>query len=507
MYDFDQKRSALPNSGSYYCVPTSYCDVFQYMAHYGMPGQDGGYGTGYSDMSSMIFTMGILMGTDPNKGTSFSNSWSVGNSWIFNHTSKLVYCYGYGPDWDWGTGTIKNVLKTGGVVVIGRGKYEWDGNDYDRVGGHAVVLVGYNYPSSGGKTITVCDPNDDANLNSQSGYVYVNKATSNLAIDTEAYGVVTHARYTNNEGTGNVRYVIDNMHNMLPMYAAWPYSGGPQAGTNFKFYWPFIYSNEHLTRTETISIPDVPVDWCLDAGEVGLMYLTASGDLHKVDLAEGSNTVIANVPDAKKLVVGGSTADIFVLRKPVLGADQIVLVDRDTGKKSSRATPAKMLDLDWDVQGNGVAMVSQDGGTIYRCDEKLGPIVTDKVLQIFSVPPDSMATLHFKVDHVSGDAILATEGSTTFQRFHRTKGKWVGRTVSYRGTGIQAIFPGERGLTFVQDAGKIWTLDSNGNYVDTDFSGTQVDGDFQITRSLAAFKPETMTGPGWDNVPPQPGEE
>lgn len=502
MPDFDQKRSVLPNDGKMYCVPTSYVDLYKYMAEHGMPSMDSIYSNSYNDISGFILFTGILMGTDAVHGT--HGAFEPGSSWINLHTSKLVYQWGYGPDWDWGVNTLRNALLSGSLCAIGRGKYEWDGNDYDRVGGHEVVLTGFNYNGSN-RVLIVRDPNDDANLTTQSAYASVNKATENYTIDTEDYGVVTHARYTMSTGdTGNRRYVVDSLHQVMPVFAGWP--SGTSAGTTFNVHWPWMWEEltHGNTQTMTFTTPNTVTDWCFDIGEVAIYYTMSNGQVHRIDMVDQTDTVIAVIAGANKIVVGGPTCDIYVLKKVIFSAgDSIVRIERSDNSLLTRALPKHIHDIDWDVKGDGLAMISTDFSAMYRYDADLTSLKTDGILQVSAIPPLFSAVVDYGIDHISGEMILATEGMTTYQRYRRSNGRWVGRNVSYRGTtGIQAIAPGEQGLTFIQDGGALWTTDSNGNYVNTDFSGLSVSGDFQLSRSYVATRPGSMDGPSWDNAEP-----
>ena len=503
MPDFDQKRSGLPNTGNYYCVPTSYVDMYMYMASHGMPGMDGGYSSSYSDITAFILFTGILMGTDPNKGT--HGAYGPGKSWINSHTSHAVYHWFYGPDWDWGTATLKNALKTGSLCAIGRGKYQWDGNDYDRVGGHEVVLVGFDY-NSNGKSLIVRDPNDDSNLNSQSSYLSVYKDTTNYSIDTEAYGVVTHARYTNSTGGGNNRYIVDSLHQVMPMFAGWTY--GTSAGTNFKVYWPFMWEEATHGGPQELNFtsPNVVTDWCFDIGEVAIFYLTPGGDIRRIDMDEQTDTLVRNLPGASKIVVGGPKCDIFVLKKTLLSAgDTLYKVTRSTSALESKISlPKHVMDIDWDVQGNGMAMISNDLETVYRCNSNLQGLQIDNVRTLYSNHAHSFVPVtDFSVSHDTGEIILGALGTNTYQKYRRVLNTWSGKSYAYRGsTGIQTIVAAEGGQTFIQDGSSLVTLDVNGNYITNDFTGLGVQNKFQLSRSYVATQPGSMDGPGWDDVLP-----
>ena len=71
--DLDQKRSALPNNGLVYCVPTSAINWAAYFANHGLPALPPGPGdwedqSRYDDATGAIIAVSAIMFTDPNGG-------------------------------------------------------------------------------------------------------------------------------------------------------------------------------------------------------------------------------------------------------------------------------------------------------------------------------------------------------------------------------------------------------------------------------------------------------
>lgn len=76
MPDFDQRRSDLGGNGSWFCVPTSACDLLAYFQNAGLANVFGGVAkdwqlqSNYDEVTARIAAMGVLMETDPDGGTS-----------------------------------------------------------------------------------------------------------------------------------------------------------------------------------------------------------------------------------------------------------------------------------------------------------------------------------------------------------------------------------------------------------------------------------------------------
>ncbi len=501
MKDYDQKRSALPNTGNYYCVPTSYIDAFMYMGEHGMPQVDGGFTSSYSDINSFLAIMGVFMETDPYHGTGGGKAYSIAKNWISQRTSHALYHFRFGPDSNWGTGTIRNQLLTFGMVVIGRGKYQWDGTKYNRIGGHAVSVAGFDYPSSGNKYLKVYDPNDDDNLNSQSSFTLTNKVAGNLTVPIAGQGNRTLSRYTTSTGSnGDLLYLIDGMHTMMPTFAGW--FNGTGAGTTFTVHWPWTWEDpsHSSAQTMTYTTPNTPIDWCFDLGETALYYLTSNGQVHRVDVVDQSDTTLTTIAGANKITVGGASRDIFVLKKVVLSInDSLVKINRNDNSLTTRGVSGHLLDIDWDVKGDCLTSISTSQSTVLRHNENLGLISTDRVLSLSYSLPNFFADTYYSVDHNTGDILLGTQGTNAFQRLRRSGKKWVATSHDLRvSSGLQAILPGENDLIFVQDGLTLWTVDQLGMPVNTDFSGLAVGSQLQTSKSFEATHPGSTSGPGWD---------
>lgn len=496
--DYDQRRSVLPRNGSMYCVPTSYVNIFRYMADHGMPDMNGSYNTSYGDVSNWILSTGVHMGTDAVDGTRATPAFDYASHYIWNRTSHAVYMYKFSSDADWGVNTIRNWLRLGAMVAMGRGRYEWDGNDYDRVGGHVMTLVGYTSDGNGNRTLKVMNPSmpNDGNLTTQSTFAVETKGVANVTVDTEDDGVVTHAQYS---VSGNPNfYMIDNMHVMLPCFAGWP--SNTNDSTRFTFQFPFQWDEAAFgwPKTFTHTTTDSIVDWQWDAKNATLFYVNSAGNVKEVDIFDNTSTTITTISGANRILLGGPMHDLYVLGKAVLAPDKIYRFDRKTGRVSSTNVGFAPGALDYDEFSGGPVVANTAGTVFKRYSPTLSSstILTTRRLQ--SILPTLMAPIFMKVDHLTGDILTGIEGNSGWTRYIRQGSRYVGVDIPFRGGGIQAIMPGETGQVYVQSNNVLSTYNRYGIPAPGDFDGLAVSGRFKMIRS-GPVGTNPMDTPAWNN--------
>jgi hypothetical protein len=143
--DFDQKRTALPNDGKMYCVPTSGINWMAYFANHGRPSIDPGPGNWqsqdlYDEATTAIYALGAVMGTDPNKGTNGSGAgfgywiWLLGEPVVVTRNSSGMF---WSP-------TLQDAAESvflGAYVQICVGWYKENPPFIVRDGGHALSLT------------------------------------------------------------------------------------------------------------------------------------------------------------------------------------------------------------------------------------------------------------------------------------------------------------------------------------------------------------------------------
>jgi hypothetical protein len=187
--DFDQRRSALPNNGAMYCVPTSAINVMGYVANHGVPTALGGSHnwqsqSNYDLVSGRLSIMGSLMHTDPFDGTNGGNGTAGLQTYLLAFApGKFTVSHYYG---DYNINPLLFHWVLGHLVNVCYGYYPVSNGLYYRDGGHCITLNGMFDVCNSTYTLRWRDPASDSdNLNTQS--VFASKtsaASSQLFVDT-----------------------------------------------------------------------------------------------------------------------------------------------------------------------------------------------------------------------------------------------------------------------------------------------------------------------------------
>jgi hypothetical protein len=509
MYDFDQRRAGLPNDGNMYCVPTSFVNLCAYLKKYGCTNMTSSYSVNsHSDMTNFIFLQGLLMGTDPEDGTSGSVPDEV--YWMDSRTSKAVFFASFGPSSTWGYRTIMNQFRNGAIVRMAYGRYRLVSGEWSRRGGHSVTLAGHqrNDSGAGPNQFFVADPAaDDGDLNQQSSFIFQIKDTSNITLTTEDHGVVTHARYTNWVGAnGDRRAVVDSMFVVLPLYAGWPAVEGDATTFHIKIPWQMNPSATHqdFATEQSFTIPDGVQDWCFDPTDFSVVYITAAGAVRRRDVATGETTTLLTSAAARKVAVGGPDMDVYVMRAGTLN-DSVTVIRRKNGATLTRNLVGKFASIDVDDTTGGLVALSTNGtqATVF---DRTFTTATQVGLLSLALEKETRniasGTPTLRVDSQTGAWYVSTEGSSAWVRYPKAPSARVGKTVEIRGT-VRRLFPGPQSTVYVQDmSDRIWTYTQSGLPKATDFSGMQAAGPVCIPRSFTMHNPGEMVGPGWINELP-----
>ncbi len=528
--DYDQRRDPLPGNGGMYCVPTSYTDILKYISAHGIPGMDGGFGDSYDDVTQMIALVGAAMYCSATDGTNGYNAWLAMKSWIDVKSPYLIVQLRYGPDWTWGKATIRNCIASGAINTIGYGRYHVESGKMRRDGGHEVVLTGYDWTVPSDPLFIVKDPWTDGDLDSQSTFLDEGKYTKNdTYVRAGTDESVTHARYTLWQGSGDdygkKAKIIDGMHVICPMYAGWfdatVYSGngGPlpmplplapiqtAAGFQARLPWQFSGETDQVPSAHTFVPVGKIVDWSWDIGQLAVLYLNDSGGLYLYDLTSGRSRLLRIMPGAFKLVVGGTSLDLFVVANSNGGAKLIRLerddlpmedgMGRNVQRTQSVNLPGSVSAMDIDPSTGAVSVLSSDMRTLRTYDDRLSLV---DVTNLPAVPGNGVPLLSLDPD--TGEVVLARKGGTSFVSVVRGPGTAGPRTSPFFINGIDTLQCTNNGLTMVQSAGRLGTYSHSGYEVTTQFTNMICDGSVRLTRSHFAAKASTFDEPGWQNIDP-----
>jgi hypothetical protein len=226
--DFDQRRSALPNNGNMYCVPTAALNWMAYFRNRGVS-RTMGYtssnwasSSNYSHVSGRLAEMGDQMDTSGSGGTGTSDAVEgIADYMDFYNVTKPFMILGYVADDDWAPsprGMRWWMANQGGFVMMIYGRYDLDGSEWERDGGHCVTLVKVNDPCATNPTIGFRDPwtgNSDSNA-SQSDFTTREWQVRAKVADYDG-DVRTQWEPVGQSGTTN-RPFIDKQIIILPLF-------------------------------------------------------------------------------------------------------------------------------------------------------------------------------------------------------------------------------------------------------------------------------------------------
>jgi hypothetical protein len=339
MTDWDQRRSALPNTGNMYCAPTATMNLFAYAANHGFPGTNPGPGGWYAqskyNMGSIwLVIMGLNMGTDAEDGT--GSGWGPGAavfaSGSLMNTTRYSRTSNYTP-------TIAKMTQKacqGSIVAFSFGTYRRTGFASEfplitRTGGHVVTLT-ESIRTGSSRILRYRDPwtDDSDSLSSQSTY-----ATTEVMPVTKFFliGGVPSSREVLWEGTGsdgNYYYWIFESFLTLKPYYGLQFSGSGDAPA---------------TALESV----VP-QWFTGSPQPPATFNVPTG--HELE------DVAFNFDDDEAIVVTktGSIAAVYVLGR----------IDLLSGQYTPIPTPIQPVVM---CVGRNNSIFISDGGKIHRINQ------------------------------------------------------------------------------------------------------------------------------------------
>jgi hypothetical protein len=531
--DYDQKwRRSSQNDGRMHCVPTTYLNLLYFLYNKGLnqlvawaPAENDWF-----EIEKRVFLLGDEdhLDTDPEGGTDAEDAFYYMTDFIADRSDVLMFHFFYGPDFNWGTGTLANLHTNGCLMAIGYGRYyhtdSFLGSYWYRDGGHYMAFAGYDYSSEPMKLFTRNPARGDDDLDRQSDFDTDVRGTKNITLTTWD-GVRTHARYSFNNGSdGNRRYVIDKMHGILPAYGGWNDLGddnrsassvrtnasanaGPSAKGEpaVKVVIPWHFEGVDAPREYSFVPRERLVDWVFEHGELAAYYVSHLGRIFRVDLTTGEQKLLHVLKGAKALMVGGSTADLYVLGDKSVGAHNdpwIAQVDRDSNHVKMQPLPVAGDALEYDPISGGPAVFVGSRNKMIVWDDELGKS------SIVDLPAVQAGTgkVFFKIA-ADGSVYTGRMGDGSVRVLSRVRDPRTGetfiRTLRFPvRSGIRSLVPVDKNTLLVQDGNTLETYTPFGTVKPSQFSGLTVNGEFKMARSHFAARPGSLRGPAWRNLDP-----
>ena len=509
--DLDQRRFMLPGNGGWYCVPAAAMDLITYMANHGpawlAPGS-GNYQSQalYGQAGTAILNLGAMMGTQTPGGTSADNLEVGLNQWLpstlFATSHDLIT-----PTRTPGFYSVANNVFAGGLVMVGLGFYEDLGDTIKRRGGHLVVTSA-GLASEDGFGIAFRDPWTTDSLAVQSTFqndLYIlSEDIVTLDGTPEPRPMWRVNTYTANDGEW--QGYIDEVHAIYPMFA--------------------LIDTEDFGITPALVRSDV-------VQAAGVPYVqefppVAGREIVDLTLHADLTRVIAILEPT-----GGGPREIWSLSPS--GGGQWTQLDIDAFE------PSALL-----VSRHHTLFVIDGLGTILRINIDADPPVTEMIMSspvpgealaydddndlllVYSASEGKLMELNHSLKGPATTQTLpgipfASEGCVTWDP--ETGDRWfcvedqVFRLSEDGGTFEQIILDSTACAIDFGDGGRLYTTDGDElheyEYIDGKwmyppdpvFPGYPAGTMVHVSRSSSNFDPALHTGPAWDHLQLEPGDQ
>ena len=336
MPSIDQRRGTasgvvgLPNNGAMYCVPTSLMNTLGYIANHGysnvFPGpgdwQANDFGQ-YNTMSNDLYAFGVLMGTNPTKGTG-GNGAQAATQQMLNPSQFVVDNIYANKSYSPVLTDLALMAIQGRLVAPGIG---WYTNvdialPHVRKGGHAVTMAEAYNPlfGNGDQQIGLRDPASDYSLYSQSAFV------TNTWDTTDILGSFGGNIRTQSRIVGYKSGYIDSAMVIKPKVAFTSMDAG------FNFLSPIVLFNaENQQTTYPYRTPDGQrvADLTLDPIAINSPYIMVGQDgVYEIDHLTGKTEMLPDTQygetgrplptSSLKIELGGPDRQLFVLQSRML---------------------------------------------------------------------------------------------------------------------------------------------------------------------------------------------
>jgi len=484
--DVDQQWNALPEHGSMYCVPSAFINWMYFFARRGrltaLPFANGQA----NHIRRNIAAMADYMDTDPEDGTNFSDAIDGLLDWGDDRNVPYLVLSARATDNDNITYVkLRNLLQMGAYVVVWRGKYKLEDGEFERIGGHAMTVVGLNRTSNGTITISVHNPWNDSNRETQAPTHVQQETLTEMRRNIEG-DRVTILRW--GADSVNPPYkCIDGLTAILPMFAVSNVVSGALTSysadiatskiTERKF--PFPFSGD---------IADLVLD---PSAPFASVIAKNTGEIWTLNLVDSSWVKIPNITHAQRIVYGGRRQRLFAVTK------QDVMAFDDDGKLMATFNVGGSLDaITYDAAGDRLIGLRKD---------KLVAIDSSsyKVLQEISAPHlKGDGRIALTVDRRDRSILLSREGSSEVATTQwAAQDASAGRRFVMSSTGTSAALQAShRGRVFVSENNRIASFDMNGTRVTGSvFDGLPAGNFLKVARSYSALDENRSKKKGWKN--------
>ncbi|MEZ5331928.1 MAG: hypothetical protein R2991_07695 [Thermoanaerobaculia bacterium] len=476
--DLDQKRKGLDNVGLMFCFPTAAANWLYFIAHhgkqsavlFGMPDM-----TLYGLVTSNIATMANYMNTDPVDGTGYGDAVD-GLAALLDDRDIPAIVIGRRFDDDVAIqfSHLRDTVKADGLVSFCYGRYQWDGEQWDRLSGHCLSLVGLM--RSDEKIVVDArpgrlerQPHDP--IPPQGSIVLGRPQDGDLRREHTTLLQLFQGgdagptkRFLDSYFAIKPWFALTNVDKTLVHYFSMPWNGATQS---LQVPLPFEGELQDLALH-----PTLPVAVCCESG---------GRDLWQLDLTDHTwrRRLTAGEP-IDRLTYGGFRQRLFLAVRRTI----IVLDGEAATERGRRELPFDVDALAFDEGSQDLLVVGSDAGRIFRLDRDLRLLDGE---EIPSAPGRGNLRL---VVTGPGSVVIGRERSDevfTLSRGSAGRIRQVGhlRFEAGAATGLAAGAHGDR--LHVALGGSLATIDLLGRVVPSSFDGRPVGPVLRVARSWHNF--------------------
>lgn len=446
--DVDQRWDELPGNGSMYCVPAAITNWMYYYAAHGRPGAISFARTIPHNIPLNISAMGGYMDTDGSDGTYFSDAVDGLCDWLEDHNiPAFVYSRRATNNQNITYVSLRNKLQAGANIVVWRGRYEKDGDEFERIGGHAMTLVELRRTDDGTITMGVHNPNNDGSIHSQAATHLQEEVVTEKRRNIEG-DHVTILRW----GAGSVQppyLCIDGWVAIMPLFAVTNVTAGALT----------LYLSNF--ETDKVTRKDFPLPF---EGEIGDLVLNPSdlfvsviaknsGEVWTLDLSEAGWKKMAGITGAKLITYGGINQQLFVARER-----ELLAFDEEDKPVSQSQLDDDIESLSFDQKHNRLVALSSKSKSLISFSPKLTLLEKNPLADL----PGS-GRFNLSLGSRDNTATISREGSSQVARVSlATKSTGKIASIDVQSKQATSAIHAAKGRLFLNEAGKIATFEGDG---------------------------------------------
>ncbi len=539
MPDFDQKRDAAPGilglapnddgeGGAMFCVPTAATDLLGYANRHGYPDaygpgnldfQSGDVGV-YNDVTTIISSLGALMGTDGHGGTSGSLIRAALQFVLdFSEPGAFdVYSFYRQEDWAPKSWDMAQYALSGGAVMFCYGRWNMENSAVlgTRDGGHCVALTRVDHrdafhPDFLGD-IGYANPSNSSNTTTQASFNQQNESVINdLYFKDGESLIMTRILFDTDPDDERFR-LIDSVYVVYPREGFSTSIGGD--GLNF---WGVHTGSTGGYTLDTYTPPDsLPIgSFAILPDRTHIAVQTQSigvipGNLFYVNLNSNEATHVAQAGQGRGVVFGDDRTLWLLDGNDIVGFDMDNGVDVDDYQIwrqnfGGNATPDAVA---YDDERDELVVLSAQTGELFRYPVRSRTLGNPTIATLPGAQFNPLS-VEIEISPFDGSVWIGDLSDNSITQYVQGgTNEWSRgvRLAGGRATDLGGFSIANDGRLYVGQDGEMREyLLEDGQLVPVEsgpLSRMSVGSILWVTRGRTNFDPQEHDGPGWNNVLP-----